>query len=111
MLRIIKENEINRIHLSGDLNRDSISRIKEDILESIGHGTKQVEFYFEDVNTMDSPAMAMIIIVVKNLLDNNIKSKVKGLTGEHEDMAKVLGLHLIAEIEPEQQRPKISSKK
>ena len=108
MFRIIKESEINRIHLSGDLNRDSIPRIKENILKSIGHGTKEVEFYFEDVNRIDSPAMAMISIVVKNLLDNNIKSKVKGLRAEHKDLATVLGLHLIAEIESEPLIPKIS---
>ncbi|MDY7030867.1 MAG: STAS domain-containing protein [Thermodesulfobacteriota bacterium] len=108
MLRIIKENEINRFHLSGDLNRVSIPRVKENILKSIEHETKEVEFYFEDVNKIDSPAMAMIIIVVKNLLDNNIKSKVKGLKAEHKDLATVLGLHLIAEIESEPQIPKIS---
>ena len=35
MFHIIEENNINKICLSGDLNRDNILPVKEDILKSI----------------------------------------------------------------------------
>jgi hypothetical protein len=43
--------------------------------------------------------MAMMVIVIKYLQGRKISSKVTGLTGECMDLATVLGLHHVAEVE------------
>jgi len=99
MIYIIEENKTAQVYLSGDIDRSNILPIKADILEGIHPGIKSVEFHLEDVRKMDAPSMAMIVIVVKYLLSKKINSRVSGLTGEYLDLATILGLHLMAEVE------------
>ena len=99
MIQMDKNNKITRVHLSGDINRSNILPIRDDILEGITPGTKHVEFHFEDIYKMDAPSMAMIVIVVKRLLAKKIASSITGLTGENMYLARVLGLHLLADLD------------
>ena len=99
MICISEEQGMMTVAFSGDLNRNNILPIRENILEGIGPGTKKIDFHFNNVGRMDAPAMAMMVIVIKYLHDKKISSKVTGLTGECMDLATVLGLPYIAEVE------------
>lgn len=99
MLLIAEQKRSTRVDISGDLSRNNILPIKDDILESIGPETKAVEFHLEDVDNIDAPAMAMMVFTVEYLLTKRITSSVSGLTGERMDLATMLGLHLVAEVE------------
>ena len=99
MIRMDKNKKTTQVHLSGDINRSNILPIREDIMEGINPGTKHVEFHCENIYKMDAPSMAMIVIIVKHLLNKKIVSKVTGLTGENLYLAKVLGLHLLADVD------------
>ncbi|MBI4621462.1 MAG: hypothetical protein HY739_15110 [Desulfobacterales bacterium] len=103
MLRITEDNTVAQIDLSGDLNRNNILPIKESIMEGIHPRIKIAEFHFEKVGTMDTPAMAMMVIVMRYLFTKSITSRVKGLRKECMDLATMLGLDLIADIEADVQ--------
>lgn len=103
MLHITENNRIAQIDLSGDLNRNNILPIKESIMERIHPKIKTAEFHFEKVDKMDTPAMAMMIIVMRYLFSKSITSKVRGLRKECMDLANMLGLDLIADIESDVQ--------
>ena len=98
---ISENNGTARVDLLGDINKTNILPIKEDILQMMRPDIEAVEFNFEKVENMDAPAMAMIVIVVKQLLNKRITSRVKGLTKECKDLANFLGLHMIADVERE----------
>ena len=99
MLRITEQNGVALVDLSGDLNRKNILPLRDNILGEIQPGIKTIEFHFENVEKMDAPAMAMMVIIAKKLLALSITSKVSGLAGECKDLATFLGLHLVAEVE------------
>ncbi|RJP58917.1 MAG: hypothetical protein C4549_02960 [Deltaproteobacteria bacterium] len=103
MLCITEDNRVAQIDLSGDLNRNNILPIKESIMERIHPRIKTAEFHFEKVGTMDTPAMAMMVIVMRYLFAKSITSRVKGLRKECMDLATMLGLDLVADIEAEAQ--------
>ena len=99
MLRITEQERVAFVYLSGDLNRESILPIRDDIMGEIQPGTKAIEFHFENVGEMDAPAMAMVVIIIRQLQSLSIISKVEGLNRECMDLATVLGLDLVAKVE------------
>ena len=101
MMNISQYERTARVDLLGDLHKGNIIPIKEDILEKVNSEIKAVEFNFQKVKNVDAPAMAMIVIVVQHLLRKKVTSKIMGLTEECEDVANMLGLHMIADIEGE----------
>ncbi|MDY7034385.1 MAG: hypothetical protein SVY10_21105 [Thermodesulfobacteriota bacterium] len=101
MMYINQNNGTARVDLLGDLNKSNILPIKEDILQMMRSDIEAVEFNFAKVENMDAPAMAIIVIVVKQLLNKKISSRVKGLTKECNELANFLGLHMIADVERE----------
>ncbi|MDY7032852.1 MAG: hypothetical protein SVY10_13210 [Thermodesulfobacteriota bacterium] len=99
MIYMSEEQGMMTVAFSGELNRNNILPIRKNILEGIGPGTKKIDFHFDNVGRMDAPAMAMMVIVIKYLQDKKISSKVTGLTGECINLATVLGLPYITEVE------------
>ncbi|MDY6854498.1 MAG: STAS domain-containing protein [Thermodesulfobacteriota bacterium] len=88
-----------RVDFSGNMNRKNILSIRDTILNAVHPEIRKIEFHFDDVRQMDAPAMAMIVIIVKYLQSRKISSRVSGLTGDSKDLATVLGLHHLAEVE------------
>jgi ABC-type transporter Mla MlaB component len=109
MLRITEDNRVAQINLSGDLDQNNILPIKESIMERIHPMIKIAEFHFEKVGAVDIPAMAMMVIVMRDLFTKSIISRVKGLKKECMDLATMLGLDLIADVESEVQHLSSSS--
>ena len=70
-----------------------------DILQRINPTIKAAEFHFKNVEKTDAPAMAIIVSVVKYLLTKKIVSKAMGLSGECMELATILGLHTMAQVE------------
>ena len=113
---INENNGTTSVYFMGDLDKDNILPIKEHLLYKTLHPKiKTVEFHFENVVMMDAPAMAVIVIVIKKLLIKKVTSKVIGLAKKYMDLAGMLKLPLIAEVEAKDQTPllyrKINSKK
>jgi hypothetical protein len=76
------------VYFMGNLDKDNIVPIKEDILYKTLHpNIKTVEFHFENVVMMDAPAMAVMDIVIKELLIKKLTSKVIGLPKKYMDLA------------------------
>ena len=98
MIYVSNDHGMMRVDLSGDLNRDNILSVRQDILEGLQPGTRKIDFHFGEVGQIDAPAMAMMVIVMKYLRGQEISSRVTGLTGECKYLATVLGLHYVAEV-------------
>ncbi|MDY6845124.1 MAG: hypothetical protein SVW57_13665 [Thermodesulfobacteriota bacterium] len=98
-IHVTEINEHIRIDLAGDLNKDNIVPVKKEIIEKIHSQTRSVEFHFEKVHKMDAPAMAMMVITIKSLLSKEIISRVRGLTQKNIELATLLGLPFIADVD------------
>lgn len=99
MIQTTEDNRTIRIYLSGNLNRNNILDIKNDILQKINPRIRTVEFHFKNVEKTDAPAMAIIVSVIKHLLTKKIVSKAIGLRGDCMKLATILGLHTMAQVE------------
>jgi ABC-type transporter Mla MlaB component len=99
MLCMTEQERVALVYLSGDLNRGNILPIRDDIMGRIQPGAKAIEFHFENVYLMDTPAMAMLVIIIRQLYSMGITSKVKGINRECMSLGMVLGLDLVAEVE------------
>ena len=99
MMHATEDNRTIRIYLSGNLNRNNILDIKDDILQRINPRIRVAEFHFRNVEKTDAPAMAIIVSVIKYLLTKEIASKAIGLSGECMELATILGLHTMARVE------------
>ena len=66
MIHLKEVGNSTQVDLCGYLNVNNIVPIVKKILKDIHPSTELVEFHFEEVRGMDTPAMAMIVITAKN---------------------------------------------
>ena len=95
MMNVIQEGKLTRIYLFGEINRRNALYVKDEVVRKIRPGVRSVEFHFENVRKVDSPAMAMMIVVMKYLQAKAIDPKVIGLDGESMELVKAQGFHCI----------------